>query len=84
MIRGSSGDLLLDTVEGSLDGGWKKTESREPNLGKTWFDNIEHWLGLLGVSNREIKKLEMNRELLRTTTEERQLETLDIDDATEC
>ncbi|KAI5735070.1 hypothetical protein M8J77_013749 [Diaphorina citri] len=75
MIRGSSGQLLLDIIEGNIDGRRPRGRPR-----RVWLDDVKEWLGL--STYEECKDLAMNRELFRSTTIAR-LATIDNDDATQ-
>ncbi|XP_017304913.1 uncharacterized protein LOC108254435 [Diaphorina citri] len=74
MMRGSSGQLLLDIIEGDVEGPRPRGRPR-----RMWLDDVKEWLGVR--SYEECKELAMNRELFRTTVT-RRLATIDHDDAT--
>ncbi|KAL1445907.1 hypothetical protein WDU94_015575 [Cyamophila willieti] len=75
MIRGSGGELLLDIIEGNVNGPRSRGRPR-----RVWLDDVKKWLGV--STYQECKNLANNRELFRSTITER-LATIDIDDATE-
>lgn len=74
IMRGSSGQLLLDIIEGDVEGPRPRGRPR-----RMWLDDVKEWLGV--GSYEECKELAMNRELFRTTVT-RRLATIDHDDAT--
>ncbi|KAI5728841.1 hypothetical protein M8J77_021978 [Diaphorina citri] len=77
VLRGSSGELMLDVMECNMEGTRGRGRPR-----RMWFHNISEWLGMTFT---DCKTLAQDRQLFRTTTNLvlSSLATIDIDDATE-
>ncbi|KAI5742924.1 hypothetical protein M8J77_012730 [Diaphorina citri] len=78
VLRGSSGRLMLDVLEGDTDRARSRGRPR-----RMWFDNIKEWLNIQTME--ECKILSQDRQQFRSTvnTALSNLATIDHDDATQ-
>lgn len=78
ILRGSSGQLLLDVVEGGVEG---KTPRGRPR--RKWWDDLLEWTSI--SSEEAFKTVAQDRMLFKTkvNTSLLNLATVDIDEATQ-